>query len=140
MGAVVLHAISSAIRSLLWALNAALAIIIVALVVAPVSTTANMASWLSLVGLMAPSKWLFAHAQAGIHLSLRPLFSVVGSECTRSGCATAPTAFDLYISEIALIGAVGIAACSLLLWLLPKTGRLLQVLRSDWFHTHGHTA
>ena len=136
-----INAISSAFRSLLWAFNTALAIIVVAVLIAPVSVTANMASWLSFIGLSSPSNWLLAHAQAGMHFSLHPLFSVMGSQCTRTGCLTAPSAFDLYISEVAVFGAIGVLVCSVILWILPKTMRLLQVVRSDWFHNiHVHSA
>lgn len=135
-----LGALSSGIRSVLWAVIFVLAIIIVAVLVAPVSTAENMANWLTFAGLPTPATWLIAHSQTGVHLSLQPLIHLANVACTRNGCTFANEAFAMDLSEIALVGAAGIAVCGGLLLLLPVAGRFLRGLKSDWLDhdTHVH--
>ena len=139
-GAVMLGALSTGIRSVLWAVTFVLAIILVAALVAPVSTAENMASWLTYAGLPAQANWLIAHSQTGIHLSLQPLVHIANVACTRNGCVFATEAFAIDLSEIALIGAAGIVACAALLLLLPVASRFLRGLKPDWLDhdTHVH--
>src|SRR5690242_7610841 len=99
-GAVMLDAVLSFIRSVLWAVNVALAIIILAVLVAPVSTATNMASWLSVVGLTKQADWLIAHAHSGLHFSAHPLVAANAS-CDRFVCAPLSSAFEVTLSVIA---------------------------------------
>src|SRR5258708_29416185 len=103
-----LGAMSSGIRSLLWAVDVALAIVIVAVFVSPVYTTGNMASWLASLGMNGPANWLIAHAQHSVHLSTRSIAHLV---TTRD--------IGLNVSEVALYASGALLACSVILWLLP---------------------
>lgn len=133
-----LGALSTGIRSVLWAATFVLTIIIVAVLVAPVSTAENMASWLTFAGLPTQANWLIAHSHSGVHLSLQPLVHLANVACTRNGCVFATEAFAIDLSDIALIGAAGIVACAGLLFLLPVAGRFLRGLKPDWLDDDAH--
>jgi len=133
-----LGALSTGIRSVLWAVTFVLAIIIVAALVAPVSTAENMASWLTFAGLPAQASWLIAHSHTGVHLSMQPLLHLANVACTRNGCVFATEAFAIDLSEIALIGAAGIAACGGLLLLFPVAGRFVRGIKFGWIDHETH--
>jgi len=133
-----LGALSTGIRSVLWAVTFVLAIIIVAALVAPVSTAENMASWLTFAGLPVQASWLIAHSHTGVHLSMQPLLHLANVACTRNGCVFATEAFAIDLSEIALIGAAGIAMCGGLLLLLPVAGRFVRGIKSGWLDHETH--
>jgi len=133
-----LGALSIGIRSVLWAVTFVLAIIIVAALVAPVSTAENMANWFTFAGLPSQASWLIAHSQTGVHLSMQPLVHLANVACTRNGCVFATEAFAIDLSEIALIGAAGIAVCGGLLLLMPAAGRFVRGIKSGWLGHETH--
>jgi len=129
-----LGAFLSLTRSVLWSVNIALTIIVMAVLVAPVSTAANMAGWLSVVGLSKQAEWLIVHANTGLHLSAHSLVPAASTSCNRFVCTSLSSAFEVTLSLIALPAIAGIAACSVVLWLLPRFGRMVQAVKTDWFH------
>jgi hypothetical protein len=117
--------------------NIALAIVIVAVSVAPVYAAGNMASWLSSLGLNSPANWLIAHAQHSVHLSTGAISHLVSKPCV-APCVATTSEFGIDVSDVALYASGALLVCSVVLLLLPIMRRLIHAHRSDAIHGNMH--
>jgi hypothetical protein len=113
--------VSSIVKAVLWLANIMLALFIAAMTVTPQAAAANVATWLSLLGLRSGAGWLAIHAAHRVHFARPAITEMARAPCTppcHNAGTQASAGFD--VPEI-IFYALGVLLVSLaIIWLLRR--------------------